>query len=169
MPSKAAGGGVSGQGESNLYEKPKHFEKGRPARLLLRRAPHPAHVLRFLGRDLGDGPDLRQDVAMLTIARTGGTAAVRSEYSDRHGADATSDQVTRTALVAVAPVAAPERSWTPSRRPVAAFVAHLIAVERREPQTRARRRAEPAEAVAAYRAVSTPGRAYHRGAVLANL
>jgi hypothetical protein len=36
----------------------------------------------------------------------------------------------------------------------AAFLAHLIAVKQSHPQTRERRRAEPAEAVNAYRAAS---------------
>ena len=39
----------------------------------------------------------------------------------------------------------------PTRR-VAAFLAHLIATARHAPQTRERRCAEPAEAIAAYRA-----------------
>lgn len=51
------------------------------------------------------------------------------------------------ALVALAP-AAPRRRATP--RP-AAFLAHLIAVKQQHPQTRDRRRAAPAEALAAYR------------------
>jgi hypothetical protein len=36
----------------------------------------------------------------------------------------------------------------------AAFLAHLIATRTQAPQTRARRRAEPAEAIARYRAVA---------------
>ncbi len=36
----------------------------------------------------------------------------------------------------------------------AAFLAHLIATKAQAPQTRAKRRAEPAEALAAYRAVA---------------
>jgi hypothetical protein len=51
------------------------------------------------------------------------------------------------ALVALGPA-------SPRRRTVArpaAFLAHLIAVRQSHPQTRERRRAEPAEAVNAYR------------------
>src|SRR5947207_3234876 len=58
-------------------------------------------------------------------------------------------------LVPVAPV---ERSEHPSRlsqRPVAAFLAHLIATDRKMPQTRERRREEPEVAVAIYAAASS--------------
>jgi hypothetical protein len=54
------------------------------------------------------------------------------------------------ALVALAPIAD-----TSERQPVhrhAPFLAHLIAVKDQHPQTRERRRAEPNEALAAYRA-----------------
>jgi hypothetical protein len=51
-------------------------------------------------------------------------------------------------------------------RPSADFVAHLIATSDKAPQTRARRRAEPEEAIAAYCAVgqwpTRPGRALSR-------
>lgn len=65
------------------------------------------------------------------------------------------------ALVVLGPV-------TPRRRTVArpaAFLAHLIAVKQSHPQTRERRRAEPAEAVSAYRAAlkaapAAAGKAY---------
>ena len=56
------------------------------------------------------------------------------------------------ALVALTPAATPEPS-TIYRQ--AAFLAHLIAVKDHLPQTRERRRAEPAEAIAAYRAAAT--------------
>ena len=45
----------------------------------------------------------------------------------------------------------PHPSRTPRRQ--APFLAHLIATARQEPQTRERRRAEPAEAIAAYQAM----------------
>ena len=53
------------------------------------------------------------------------------------------------ALVVVAPAAAYQ---TPANYRQAAFLAHLIAVKDQLPQTRERRRAEPGEAIAAYRA-----------------
>lgn len=50
--------------------------------------------------------------------------------------------------------AAPARAASPQTRGDAAFLAQLIATKVQAPQTRARRRAEPAEALAAYRAVA---------------
>jgi hypothetical protein len=47
----------------------------------------------------------------------------------------------------------PTRGIAAPRRD-AAFLAHLIATRAQAPQTRARRRAEPAEALARYRAVA---------------
>lgn len=49
---------------------------------------------------------------------------------------------------------APAAGDLPSVHPQAAFLAHLIATKAQHPQTRARRRAEPQEALAAYRAVA---------------
>jgi hypothetical protein len=43
-----------------------------------------------------------------------------------------------------------------TNRAQADFIAHLIATSGKAPQTCARRRAEPAEAISAYRAVSRP-------------
>ena len=55
------------------------------------------------------------------------------------------------ALVAIEP-AAPHVSPRPlARHPAAPFLAHLIATHLHLPQTRERRRAEPVEAIAAYR------------------
>ncbi len=54
------------------------------------------------------------------------------------------------ALVPVGPSPGPAPSHAQTRR-VAAFTAHLIATARHAPQTRERRCAEPAEAIAAYR------------------
>jgi len=54
------------------------------------------------------------------------------------------------ALVVVAPAAALATATIHNQ---AAFLAHLIAVKEHAPQTRERRRADPAEASAAYRAV----------------
>jgi hypothetical protein len=55
---------------------------------------------------------------------------------------------------ALVPTASPPQSTPahPPTRRVAAFVAHLIATARHVPQTCERRRAEPAEVIAAYRA-----------------
>jgi hypothetical protein len=58
------------------------------------------------------------------------------------------------ALIAVAPATQAERSWTHTRRPGAPFLAQLIATRMQAPQTRARRRAEPEDAIALYRAAT---------------
>ena len=60
----------------------------------------------------------------------------------------------RNALVPVALVARTSEVLRPSGRPNADFIAHLIAMATQAPQTRIRRRAEPEQAVAAYRALS---------------
>jgi hypothetical protein len=49
-----------------------------------------------------------------------------------------------------------ERTPQPTRRPSAAFLAQLIATQMQAPQTRARRRAEPEEAIAVYRSMTKP-------------
>ena len=61
------------------------------------------------------------------------------------------------ALVVLASVVAPS---PPENYRLAAFLAHLIAVKEQLPQTRERRRAEPAEAIAAYRAGETISERY---------
>jgi hypothetical protein len=55
-----------------------------------------------------------------------------------------------SALVPVSPIDRSETLPTANQRPAAAFLAHLIATNRGEPQTRERRRAEPGEAAHAY-------------------
>lgn len=59
------------------------------------------------------------------------------------------------ALVPVA-VVDDQPSASSNGRPRADFLAHLIATATQAPQTRQRRRAEPAEAMAAYEAASGP-------------
>ena len=54
------------------------------------------------------------------------------------------------ALIAVAAPAAADRATARTRHPQAPFLAQLIATQMHLPQTRARRRVEPAEAIAAY-------------------
>ena len=58
-----------------------------------------------------------------------------------------------TALVPYAPRAQEASDLCASSRPNADFIAHLIATSGQAPQTRARRRAAPVEAVAAYGAL----------------
>ncbi len=67
------------------------------------------------------------------------------------------------ALIPVAAPAAAERTAILSRRPLAAFLAQLIATQAQAPQTRARRRAEPEEAIGVYElALIRAGRAGRR-------
>jgi hypothetical protein len=56
------------------------------------------------------------------------------------------------ALVPLFPVVRPDARIQSGSRARADFVAHLIATSAQAPQTRARRRAEPGDAVAAYTA-----------------
>lgn len=61
-----------------------------------------------------------------------------------------------SALIAVE---APRQSEPPLQsmlHPSAPFVAHLLATRMHAPQTRARRRAEPEEAIAVYRSMTKP-------------
>jgi hypothetical protein len=60
------------------------------------------------------------------------------------------------ALVATVRAITPEPAARPRQ---AAFLAHLIATKHQAPQTRERRRAEPHEAIAAYRTVAAIARA----------
>jgi len=60
------------------------------------------------------------------------------------------------ALVPVSPVTTSERLAEGSRRAAPTFLAHLAATRLRAPQTRAARRAEPAEAAATYGAALVP-------------
>lgn len=57
------------------------------------------------------------------------------------------------ALVTINPAASENRAVPAGHRANADFLAHLIATVARLPQTRARRRAEPEAALAAYRAL----------------
>jgi len=60
------------------------------------------------------------------------------------------------ALIAIEAPRRSEHAPQSERRPSATFVAHLIAMRMQAPQTRARRRAEPEEAVAVYRSMTKP-------------
>lgn len=81
------------------------------------------------------------------IAATG----ARPNESPAQAAEAAQAGESR-ALVTLTPAAAPQPC---ERYREATFLAHLIATKDQLPQTRERRRAEPAEAIAAYRATAT--------------
>jgi hypothetical protein len=75
--------------------------------------------------------------------------------SSPSAADRAANPATQSrALVPIAPSRLQDARPT-SRVPCAAFLAHLIATAQQAPQTRARRRAEPADACAAYATAST--------------
>ena len=60
------------------------------------------------------------------------------------------------ALIAIEAPRPSERTAPSAHRPAAAFLAQLIATQMQAPQTRARRRAEPGEAIAVYRSMTKP-------------
>ena len=64
------------------------------------------------------------------------------------------DTAKSRALIAVEAPAPVERSFVHSRHPAAPFLAQLIATQMRAPQTCARRRVEPGEAISVYAAVA---------------
>jgi hypothetical protein len=84
------------------------------------------------------------------------SAMTPSACTDRPGDAAGLAPVAGTAIIAIRPAGLNERQSIARLRPVAAFVAQLIATRQLAPQTRAKRRAHPAEASAAYRAASAP-------------
>jgi hypothetical protein len=87
----------------------------------------------------------------MRISRIGATrlASVARRSTDRRLGETFASR----ALVAIEPAVAPARPRSPTRYPAAPFLAQLIATHLQAPQTRARRRAEPDEAIAAYRSV----------------
>ncbi len=91
-----------------------------------------------------------QAIRGIPTSQSVGLRSLRGE-PDKASAD-DSVQVESRALVAIRPVAPIELSRTARPYPLASFLAHLIAVRERAPQTRRRGRAAPAEASAAYAA-----------------
>lgn len=93
----------------------------------------------------------------------------RSVSAGRFGLDGSNstEPSTRTDLVRVAPVEPTETPRIIRSRPQAAYLAHLLAVAQRAPQTQEKRRAEPREAINRYTAAgltapARPGRAFKR-------
>ena len=68
------------------------------------------------------------------------------------------------ALVPVTPMNRDSETSLAVSRPDTGFIAHLIATAAKAPQTRARRRAEPSEAVSAYAGLGQ--RPSHAGSIL---
>ena len=93
---------------------------------------------------------------MATVGAIGASAfspqgTPRRDSDEPRVAPATSQS---RALVAITPPAKSERQAVSLKRPLAPFLAQLIATETGAPQTRARRRAEPEEAIALYSAAA---------------
>lgn len=84
-------------------------------------------------------------VKQAAFGRTGTRPDDATPAQAEHGSES-------RALVALAPASAPPPP--PANYREASFLAHLIATKDRAPQTRERRRAEPSEAIAAYRAAA---------------
>ena len=113
----------------------------------------------------GDGPNLGHSSNLASdqvfVGRTSASASGRALVPTT---------LVSTSLVSTSPVstspASPREAIAMSRRPPAAFLAQLIATALKAPQTRARRRAEPADARAVYTAAvagcSDAGRAFSR-------
>jgi hypothetical protein len=92
----------------------------------------------------------------MQIVSVGGFSTRNASTPRRNGTDrrqAELAQIESRALIAVEAAAPSERPAPASRYPAAAFLAHLIATHQQAPQTRARRRADLSEAVAAYAAM----------------
>lgn len=92
-------------------------------------------------RIVGDGP-------------IGSASATRHTPSAAHEPDA--PETESRALIAIEATAASERAPRVTRHPSAGFLAQLIATQMQAPQTRARRRVEPGEAIAVYRSMIKP-------------
>ena len=70
--------------------------------------------------------------------------------------DTAASEAPGSTLVVIEAARPSERSPQATRHPSAPFVAHLIATRMQAPQTRARRRAEPEEAISVYRSMTKP-------------
>jgi hypothetical protein len=83
-----------------------------------------------------------------------GASAARRRAITSRAADDHAALPNARALVPVQAIESSEHTTTLHRRPPAPFLAHLIATEQGEPQTRHRCRTEPLDAAHAYAAVS---------------
>ena len=82
-------------------------------------------------------------------------ASTGAGRAPRDAPDSTEPDVAESrALIAIDAPAPRERSFTHSRHPAAPFLAQLIATQMQAPQTRARRRVEPQEAISVYAAMA---------------
>jgi hypothetical protein len=107
--------------------------------------------------EAGCCPVSRQEAAM-RIVGVGGSInsapAARRGASEAHERQA--PEAGSRALIALKAPAPSERTPRMTRHPAVGFLAQLIATRMQAPQTRARRRAEPEEAIAVYRSMTKP-------------
>jgi hypothetical protein len=89
------------------------------------------------------------------------TAARIRPAPDLAGSTETIAPSAARAVVPIRPVAAAAPAYATRRYPHAGFLAHLIAVKQRAPQTRRRGRATAGEASAAYRATQAAPAVLH--------
>ena len=87
------------------------------------------------------------------IAATRALVVIPERRSQREEPVAVEEAPASRELVVVAPAAPKPDALCLSQRPAASFLAQLIATEKKFPQTLARNRAKPGEAIAAYGAV----------------
>jgi hypothetical protein len=88
-----------------------------------------------------------------------GSSTISPTTTRRSAGEVHDEQAPETesrALIAIEAPAASERATRLTRHPSASFLAQLIATRMQAPQTRARRRAEPEEAIAVYRSMTKP-------------
>jgi hypothetical protein len=86
----------------------------------------------------------------MRLAGVGSATAAASRPRAGDGRDGEATGPACRALVAVTPAPRVDRPFVALPRPSAPFLAHLIAAHMQVPQARARRRAEPEVAAAAY-------------------
>jgi hypothetical protein len=90
---------------------------------------------------------------MQAISPVAASKAVRTPAAQQAtGSVEPADPRESRALIPIRPIAASAPAPAMRRYPLAGFLAHLIAVRERAPQTRRRARATPGDATAAYRA-----------------
>lgn len=82
------------------------------------------------------------------------SSAARRATGDQREPQAPEAEV--RALIPIGAAAASDRSPPRTRHPAAPFLAQLIATQMQAPQTRARRRAEPDDAIAVYQSMTKP-------------
>ena len=92
---------------------------------------------------------------MTSVSAINGSTVVAAGNTPRPGTSTPREKVSGgRALIPVTPIAPSETPIRARTRADAAFLAHLIATDQKAPQTRERRRAEPAEVIAAYAAAN---------------